>query len=357
MSVETEIVSDARASGESGACLNCGTALVGEYCHACGQSSHIHRTLSAWWHDLAHGALHFEGAFWRTLPMLALRPGELTRRYIEGERRRFVSPIALFLFAVFLMFAVFAIVGSPVAGAPDAGVGAEQAAADLRAEREALEERIAGLEERRGGASGETAAQLEREIAAARDELRNLETARRLVAPVIPDDAEEGDTSADGGETLPPLKVTTGSGQLDAAFESTVEKARENPSLLFYKIQANAYKFSWALIPISVPFVWLLFLWRRGHRVFDHTVFVTYSIAAMTLLVVVLTALRPLGLGDGFFFVALMLVPPVHIYKQLRGAYRLSRFSALWRTLFLIVFAIIAGLLFFLLLTMLGALT
>ena len=30
---------------EAKACLNCGTALVGHYCHACGQSSHIHRTL------------------------------------------------------------------------------------------------------------------------------------------------------------------------------------------------------------------------------------------------------------------------------------------------------------------------
>ena len=51
--------------------------------------------------------LHFDGKFWRTLPMLAWRPGELTRRYIDGERARFVSPMALFLFSVFLMFAVF----------------------------------------------------------------------------------------------------------------------------------------------------------------------------------------------------------------------------------------------------------
>ena len=41
--------------------------------------------------------------------MLAWRPGELTRRYIDGERARFVSPIALFLFSVFLMFAVLSV--------------------------------------------------------------------------------------------------------------------------------------------------------------------------------------------------------------------------------------------------------
>ena len=38
--------------------------------------------------------------------MLVRRPGELTRRYIEGERAKFISPLALFLFSVFLLFAV-----------------------------------------------------------------------------------------------------------------------------------------------------------------------------------------------------------------------------------------------------------
>ena len=87
-------------------CLNCGTELAGDYCHACGQRAHVHRTLHAFWHDLLHGVLHFEGKIWHTLPLLAWRPGELTRRYIDGERAKFVSPMALFLFSVFLMFAV-----------------------------------------------------------------------------------------------------------------------------------------------------------------------------------------------------------------------------------------------------------
>ena len=42
-----------------------------------------------------------------------------------------------------------------------------------------------------------------------------------------------------------------------------IEKANENPGLMLYKLQSSAYKYSWALIPISVPFVALLFLWRR----------------------------------------------------------------------------------------------
>src|SRR6186713_1460072 len=110
------------------ACLNCGTPLVGTHCHACGQRGHVHKTLGAFLHDLLHGVFHLEGKIWHTLPMLAWRPGELTRRYIAGERARFVSPMALFLFSVFLMFAVFQLVG--FAAPEDIASSVDRAAVD-----------------------------------------------------------------------------------------------------------------------------------------------------------------------------------------------------------------------------------
>src|SRR5512146_834117 len=65
-------------------CLNCGTALVGSYCYKCGQHAHVHRTLFAFAQDFLTGALNFEGKIFKTLPLLAWRPGDLTRRYIDG---------------------------------------------------------------------------------------------------------------------------------------------------------------------------------------------------------------------------------------------------------------------------------
>ena len=92
-------------------CLNCAAPLDGPYCRQCGQKAHVHRSVGAIVHDLVHGILHLDGKFWRTLPLLAWRPGELTRRYAHGERAKFVSPMAMFLFSVFLMFAVLSIYG------------------------------------------------------------------------------------------------------------------------------------------------------------------------------------------------------------------------------------------------------
>ena len=79
----------------------------------------------------------------------------------------------------------------------------------------------------------------------------------------------------------------------------------------------------------------------------------TYSIAFMSLLMIVVVLLGSIGLG-ALAGLAMMLIPPVHIYRQLRGAYQLGRFSALWRTAALLVFAGVAMLLFLLLLLTMG---
>ena len=347
-------------------CLNCGAALAGPYCHNCGQQAHVHRTLGAFWHDLLHGVLHFEGKVWRTLPMLAWRPGDLTRRYVEGERARFVSPMALFLFSVFLMFIVFTTVGGPIAIESDAAERSDSAQ-EYRRDREQAAAEIRQLEAERSQrlAAGRTTTSVDVELRIARgslaliDRLRGSEVEREQADIAAQAQEARGETttivggSTRGGKRAELTVGRTGIPSIDAA----LTKAEANPELLLYKLQNNAYKFSWLLIPLSVPFVSLLFLHRRRYRQFrayDHTVFVTYSIAFMTLGVVGLTFLRLVGIGEALIGLALVLVPPLHMFRQLRGAYGLTRWSAFWRTLALLVFATFATGLFLALLVLIG---
>jgi hypothetical protein len=351
-----------------GNCLNCGAALVGDFCHRCGQKGHVHRTLAAFWHDLMHSVFHFEGKIWRTLPLLAWRPGELTRRYVEGERANFVSPVALFLFTVFLMFAVFSLLGSPFdLSSPDSTPAQQRAEAEREFQRERAET-AAELNELRAeraqlARSGQLTASVDARIRNAEMELRLEERLFRQALTLI-DSEERRDAALAASETARENAREEGNVQGDRIstevdwVDKALRKAQENPQLLAYKLQNNAYKFSWALIPISVPFVWLLFLHRRRYRrykAYDHTVFVTYSIAFMSLGWIVLSLLRPLGFGETLTAFAIAFIPPLHMYRQLRGAYRLSRWSAVWRTLVLVIFAFMAGGLFFGLLVTLGA--
>ncbi len=286
---ETEAVAGA-------SCLNCGTSLVGAHCHGCGQTAQVHRTAGALWHDIAHSVFHFEGKIWRTLPMLTWRPGELTRRYVAGERVRFLSPLAAFLFSVFLMFAVFNTVGRTAYANrnPAPAAGAAPAKADVDA----------------------------------------------AIEPVVDMDL------SDAPGPLP---------WIDKAWR----RAKGDKSLLAYKLSSNSYKYSWALIPISVPLVWLLFLhrgrYRRAYKLYEHAVFVTYSIAFMSLFAVGYTLLKLLGM-IGPAALLPFLIPPTHMYRQLRGAYVLTPLSAAWRAVMLVIFALVAGLVFFMLLLMTGLL-
>lgn len=363
------------------ACLNCGTALAGPHCHQCGQAGHVHRTLTAFWHDLAHSVLHFDGKLWRTLPLLAWRPGELTRRYVAGQRASFVSPMALFLFSVFLMFAIFSTIGGPVGGGPSVNrqqIPAQERAGtrlefareraealrelnDLRAERARLAaaaKPTAGIDAKIQGAEARLALKqrvFNQALALIEGEEKKEAEEAKAKKDAVADPARKAAEAAGSDD----FTVIAGADSLNEWVRKSYRKAKENPSLLAYKLQTNAYKFSWALIPISVPFLWLLFLHRRRYRrykAYDHIVFVTYSIAFMSLGVITLSIFRLLGVPDVFAGFAILFVPPIHMYRQLRGAYALSRWSALWRTVVLLNFAFIAATLFFTGLVALGVL-
>ncbi len=124
---------------------------------------------------------------------------------------------------------------------------------------------------------------------------------------------------------------------------------------MLYKLQANGYKFSWLLIPLSIPFVWLSFAWRRRFRAYDHAIFVTYSLSFMSLLFITASLLALIPNVGWMVALMVMFVPPIHLYKQLRGAYEIGRFSAFWRLMFLSMCIWIVLLLFLQILLALGA--
>ena len=80
-------------------CRNCGSPLYGEHCYACGQPTKgLVRHFSSILGDVADTIFNIDGRLLRTLPALLLKPGFLTREYIEGHRVRYGSPVRLFVF-------------------------------------------------------------------------------------------------------------------------------------------------------------------------------------------------------------------------------------------------------------------
>ncbi|MFN3932804.1 MAG: DUF3667 domain-containing protein [Brevundimonas sp.] len=340
------------AGDAEGNCTDCGQPVDGRFCANCGQPTHVHRSLLHLGEEMLHGVLHFDARIWRTLPLLAINPGRLTREWVQGRRTRYVSPLAMFLFTVFLMFFAFSFTGGlepTVNTTPMTPAARAEAIKDLeeaRAELAAAREAAAGTPGAAGLEIGERAQ--ENAISVMEAQLGQTPSVAARPDGLTPGSwqAQVHDNAASGH-----LKVNLG----NEALNKKITKKLLNPDLALYKIQQTAYKFSFLLIPISIPFVALLFLWRRGFTLYDHGVFVLYSLTAMSILAMFISILGPLW--SGFAVVGSLLVTfgvPVHMFAQLKGAYGLSWFSAAWRTLFLLLFCIFAFTLFLLAIIALG---
>ena len=336
--VETDHGEGNAGNREPEECENCGAMVTGSYCSNCGQKRDVHRSLAAIGHDLIHGVLHLDGKFWNTLPLLAFKPGQLTRRYIDGERAKFVSPMAMFLFSVFAMFAVFQMVGLSAPTDLNFGDAAKTVQGEGEAEANRLREQLEALPED-DPLRAEREADLEiLEAFLARSE--GIVTGKEAKPQTI-----NATVDADGF-------TLTGIESLD---NGVLKKWHDNPGLMLYKLQANGYKFSWLLIPLSIPFVWLLFAWKRRSKAYDHAVFVTYSLSFMSLLFITMSLLSVSPLGATSAAILFAIGTPLHLYKQLRRTYDLSRLSTLWRFFALFIFIQIVVLLFIQTLLILGA--
>lgn len=362
--------------GAHGVCANCGTRLTGNFCHSCGQAGHLHRSMLHIVEEFFHGILHFDSKAWRTLPLLVFRPGKLTYDYIHGHRARYVTPMAMFLFTVFVMFMSFSLMGIstnvPVAlpveqqkeALNQARQGLEEARADLAEAETELAQAVSAGEDTKAETRQRDKAQRRLETAQKSVEAMDAALAAAGVAIIPPTPPKAGEKP--GVPDLPKV-VTNGpvttenlSDVLtrnlgedlninigDAELEAKIKKKLKNPELLLYKMQNTAYKFSWLLIPISLPFLWLLFFWKRGVAMYDHAIFSLYSLSFMSLLFIAISlAIKFVPTWDGVIAALILLAPPVHMFFQLRGTYRLSSFGALWRTVALLFITLTTSIMF-----------
>ncbi|MBI1200800.1 MAG: DUF3667 domain-containing protein [Phenylobacterium sp.] len=347
-----------KAGEPHGACADCGTETVGRFCHNCGNPSHVHRTLLHLGEELLHGVMHFDSRTWRTLPMLFFRPGKLTREWCLGKRARYVSPLAIFLFTVFVMFMLISYMPKPAESPLERQV---ISARDLSMANTELANAKAALSKAQAkfaaATTSEARAEAAGEVKGAEGEVKGAEAGVKVVRRQI----SLGETGVVAGEGWKEdlarnvksgeLKINTGNKKLDEKLKHKLE----NPDLAIYKLQQTFYKFSFLLVPISIPFVAVLFLWKKNVTLYDHGVFVLYSLTFVSLLVMAtFLAGRAGGAIEGWVFAIAPFLVPAHMFAQLKGAYSLSIFSALWRTFFLLVFSSIALALFVLAIIWLG---
>ncbi|MEO6453843.1 MAG: DUF3667 domain-containing protein [Ginsengibacter sp.] len=89
-------------------CLNCGTEVLGKFCHICGQEN-IEPKESIWHlaNHFINDVTHFDGKFFSSLKYLITRPGFLSNEYMIGRRASYLNPIRMYLFTSAIFFLAF----------------------------------------------------------------------------------------------------------------------------------------------------------------------------------------------------------------------------------------------------------
>jgi len=92
-------------------CLNCGKALPGSYCPACGQKAQaLRQPIHHYLRDAFVEFFGLDGRVWASLGVLLFKPGRLTRIYISGQRVRYLRPLRIYLSSTLLFFVLLATV-------------------------------------------------------------------------------------------------------------------------------------------------------------------------------------------------------------------------------------------------------
>lgn len=89
-------------------CLNCGNPVKGNFCGHCGQSANTKRLAPPIIiEELQHSFLHIHKSILFTLKVLLIKPQMGITEYLDGKRKKYVSPIQyLFILAAFYSLTV-----------------------------------------------------------------------------------------------------------------------------------------------------------------------------------------------------------------------------------------------------------
>jgi hypothetical protein len=92
---------------ETRLCPECGTPSAGDYCPHCGEQMETHLfSVKHYLKEVFHEFAVFDTKFFRTIPALLFKPGFLSREYIAGRRKRYLSPARLYILVAFFSFFV-----------------------------------------------------------------------------------------------------------------------------------------------------------------------------------------------------------------------------------------------------------
>ena len=127
-------------------CLSCGARVSGAFCSECGQKNDdMRRSFFRLAREYIEVSFAFDGRMWRTIGLLAARPGLVPHQFANGRRQRYTPPVRLFIVVSFLFFLMFSVSGTYIVAIDLREAEGVEAVAATAGEGEALCELDVGM--------------------------------------------------------------------------------------------------------------------------------------------------------------------------------------------------------------------
>ncbi len=97
------------AKVEASECHNCKHPFFGneKFCPECGQANKNPKiTFGSFVHEVFNGFISWDSKFWTTFIPLLIKPGKVSRDYIDGKRQRYANPFRFYLTISVLFFLI-----------------------------------------------------------------------------------------------------------------------------------------------------------------------------------------------------------------------------------------------------------
>jgi hypothetical protein len=306
-------------------CENCGTPIRGAYCANCGQRDGVQvRSIWGFTRDATAAMLESDSRFWRTLRALLLRPGHLTREFLQGRRAAYLPPFRLYIVVSigFFLLVQAAPQSVLIGGGQDGGAIVFSTDADSPEARE----RVAQLER--------AVEELETQIASETSSVRRtvLEQALRSAEAARDRARSEPDASAVAQDRESRLCSVdyNGPGQdwIEPRLQAGCLKAvADDGRQLVQSFMQNVPRAMFVFLPL-LGFVMKALYWRPRRYYVEHLLFLVHNHAFVFLVFGTSLAAKPLlpaGAVASLLDTALFAYLTWYLYASLRRVYGQSR--------------------------------
>ena len=264
-------------------CLNCGDPTVGYYCPHCGQRKvEVGVSLRRMLLEALDDQFSINSALPRTLGALLVRPGRLTREYMDGRIVRYIPPFRLYLVSSLVFFLVLSFVPELRDPMQLAIGGDESGSLTIGMVTDSLR---AGIEETRAQGGDPDAARIREEALAAAQRAREARRptafpARGAVADSVPGvepPAPPLPPTLPGAGWMGNPRVNTGNAQLDSTLTARLQELNAIPPRMAIRRLMSDYlehvpQMMFVLLPVFAGILKLLYVRRKRFYV-EHFVF------------------------------------------------------------------------------------